>query len=342
MFAPTLRCGVLAALGMGLLTSAVTAAEKGKVAMETVEYKGWKRNLRLTNGDIELIATLDVGPRIISYRLNDGTNVFKEYEDQLGQSGEPEWQIRGGHRLWTAPEDTSRTYAPDNAPARFEPAGDDGVRLQWPADAQHGIAKEILLRLDPEGTRVHLTHRITNTGTQPTELAPWALSVMRPGGVEILPMPPSKPHPGSPKNAKSAADFAADRHFVFWPYTDLTDPRWHFGKRFITLRQDAEKGPTKLGTDLRLGWAAYLNDGTLFVKRFGYQEGASYPDGGCSYETFTNQDMLEMESLGPLVRLAPGAAVEHREDWELIGGLGGIRDEGDIETKIEPRIRPQR
>jgi hypothetical protein len=340
---PTVRVRCLAALACGLLATIAHAAdEKGKVTMETVEYKGWKRNLRISNGDAELIVTLDVGPRIISYRLADGKNVFKEYDEQLGKTGEAEWQIRGGHRLWTAPEDLTRTYAPDNGPAELERGSDGWAIVRWPKDSQNGIQKSIHLGLEPSGSRVKIVHFIQNTSSQPADLAPWALSVMRPGGVEVIPMPARKPHPGSPKNAKSPADFAADRLFVLWPYTDFTDPRWHFGSRYITLRQDAKRGPTKIGTNNREGWVGYLNDGTLFVKRFGYQDGATYPDGGCNYETFTNEDMLELESLGPMVRLAPGATVEHVEEWELIGGLGTIQDEKDIDATIAPRVRRQR
>ena len=47
----------------------------GVTSVEVVEYRGWKNNLRLTNGDAELIVTLDVGPRVISYRLGTGVNV---------------------------------------------------------------------------------------------------------------------------------------------------------------------------------------------------------------------------------------------------------------------------
>jgi len=35
--------------------------------VDVIEYRGWKNNLRLTNGDVELVVTLDVGPRVISY-----------------------------------------------------------------------------------------------------------------------------------------------------------------------------------------------------------------------------------------------------------------------------------
>ena len=86
-------------LGASLaLASPSPARAEEKVTMEKVEYQGWKNNLRLSNGDAELIVTLDVGPRVISYRLKDGKNVFKEFADQLGKSGESGWQIRGGHR----------------------------------------------------------------------------------------------------------------------------------------------------------------------------------------------------------------------------------------------------
>ena len=42
-----------------------------------------------------------------------------------------------------------------------------------------------------------------------------------------------------------------------------------------------------------------------------------YPDMGCSFEIFTNAAMLELETLGPMTVLEPGAAVEHVERWSL-------------------------
>src|SRR5581483_6732901 len=101
--------------------------------VQKVEYKGWKNNLRISNGDAELIVTLDVGPRVISYRLPEGKNVFKEYEEQLGKSGEEEWQIRGGHRVWLAPEDLTRTYAPDNAAVQHKEVSPGRHRFTPPA-----------------------------------------------------------------------------------------------------------------------------------------------------------------------------------------------------------------
>ena len=66
---------------------------------EIIAHAGWNRNLCLANDHAEVIVTLDVGPRILSYKRSAGENVFKNYDDQLGSSGESDWKIRGGHRL---------------------------------------------------------------------------------------------------------------------------------------------------------------------------------------------------------------------------------------------------
>jgi hypothetical protein len=339
-FAFALGASVILALGL-LAAPGALAAEKGRaaVSVEKVEYKGWKNNLKVGNGDAELVVTLDVGPRVISYRLLDGANVFKNYDEMMGKSGESEWMIRGGHRLWAAPEDTTRTYALDNGPVAFKELGPGHVRLTPAPDSAYGLQKEIDLKLDPSGSKATLTHRITNIGREETRLAVWSLSVMAPGGTEIIPLPAKRPHPGNPKNAKSAADFAPSLTLVSWPFTDFQDPRWHFGAKFITLSHDARKGPTKLGLAHRSGGIGYLNGGTLFVKRFEYRDGQHYPDHGVNFETFTNEDMLEMESLGPLTRLAPGQAIEHIETWELFGGIGTAKSEAEIEARVAPKLR---
>jgi hypothetical protein len=334
------RPGVWLLVALGLAPGFLPAAGAGQpgVKADVVAHKGWKKNARLSNGDAELIVTLDVGPRIISYRLANGKNVLKEYEDQLGKSGEPTWQIRGGHRLWIGPEDLTRTYAPDNRPVQNYSFTNGVARFTQAPDAEYGVQKEIDVQLSPSGSHVTVIHRVANVGDKPTELAVWASSVMAPGGVEIIPLPPKMPHPGSPKNAKSPEDFGPNQTVALWPYFDFGDPRWTFGSRYLQLRQ-AKRGPTKLGLAHGLGWIGYLNGGTLFVKRIAYEKGKTYPDNGVNFETFTNEDMLEIESLGPLVRLAPGQKAEMTERWELVGGLPSVSTEGQIDEVILPRVR---
>lgn len=307
--------------------------------VEVVEYRGWKNNLRLSNPDVELIVTLDVGPRVICYRLTGGFNVMKNYDSMMGGVGEKEWQIRGGHRFWLAPEDLTRTYFPDNRPVNWEQCGPLSVTFTPPSETEYGVQKMMKLELAERGTRVNVTLTVTNVGQEPTELAPWGPTVMAPGGVEIIPVPPKAPHPGHVSNAKSPADFGPNQELILWPYFDFADTRWSFGSKYILLRQDKTKGPTKIGLAHREGWVGYVNSGTLFVKRFDYREGAVYPDRGTRYQTFSNEDMLEMETVGELVNLKPGESASLLESWELFGNVPDVRSDVDVDRIVLPLLK---
>jgi len=56
----------------------VTSGARGEVRVEKVEYKGWHNCYRVTNGEVELIVTGDVGPRVIRFGFVGGQNLFKE------------------------------------------------------------------------------------------------------------------------------------------------------------------------------------------------------------------------------------------------------------------------
>ena len=49
----------------------------------------------------------------------------------------------------------------------------------------------------------------------------------------------------------------------------------------------------------RMKWVGYLTRHALFIKTFGYEEGATYPDFGCNFETFSNAHMLETRNAQP-------------------------------------------
>ena len=306
--------------------------------VELVEYRGWKNNLKLSNGACELVVTLDVGPRVICYRLPGGFNVMKNYDAMMGGVGEPEWQIRGGHRFWLAPEDLTRTYFPDNRPVAWAKKSDLEVTFTPPPETEYGVQKVMTLMLAGQGTRVRVRLTVTNIGKEPTALAPWGPTVMAPGGVEVIPLPPKAPHPGHVSNAKSPADYGPNQELVLWPYFDFADTRWAFGAKYIMLRQDVNKGPTKIGLAHREGWVGYVNSGTLFVKRFDYRDGATYPDRGTRYQTFSNEDMLEMETVGELVTLKPGESASLVESWELFGGVPDVRTEADVDRVVLPLV----
>lgn len=309
--------------------------------MEKIDYGGWPNCIRLTNGKVELIAVTDVGPRIIRYGFVGRENEFHEDTSQIGKTGGDDWRGYGGHRLWHAPESKPRTYFPDNYPVKYEGNGDT-LRLIQDVECTTGMRKEIIVTTPGENGCVTLTHKITNTNLWTVEFAPWALTVMRSGGKAIFPQEPYSPHPDIPDYPGQKIDpkhYLPARNLVMWSYTKLNDPRWLFLEKYFILKQDPTKDrPQKIGMSNHQGWAAYARNGRLFVKTTKYQEGATYPDNGCNFETFTNAEMLEVESLGPVVKLAPGDTVTHVEDWYLFDGVEFEETDESLDANVLARI----
>lgn len=280
--------------------------------LEQIDYQGWKDCLRISNGAVELIATAEIGPRLIYFGVPDQENVFAETEGDLGKTGGEKWRVYGGHRLWHAPEDPVRTYQPDNAPIEIQESG-TSIQFIQPVEENTGIQKEIELSLDSNQPRVELIHRLYNRGEEDVELAPWALSVMAPGGKAFLPVPLRGSHQ---KNLLPTSSLA------IWAYTDLSDPRLEWGDDFIRIFQDEDqKDPLKIGMNNPGGWMGYLNGEQLFLKYAPYQSAGEYPDRGSNLEIYTDHRFLELETLGPLTSLSPGQKVEHRENWILMDGI---------------------
>jgi hypothetical protein len=283
-------------------------ATQAAVKIDKVPYRGWPNSYRISNGEVELIVTTDVGPRIIRFAFIGGQNLFKEFDPQIGHSGEKEWMPRGGHRLWMAPEDPVGSYALDNSPVQAQQKGDTLV-LTGGVEKETGLQKEIVVKLAPTGTGVEVLHRMTNKAGKPLRVAAWALTMMAQGGVGITGFPPRGTHP---------KDLPPTNPMVMWAYTDFTDKRWQFTKKYLILRQDPHAAtPQKAGTFNKNTFGAYLLGSDLFVKTSAAADPSQQPDYGCTYETFTNADFLEMETLGALKTLQPGATLEHTEHWTL-------------------------
>ena len=281
------------------------------VKVEKIDFKGWPNSYRMTNGEVELVVTGDVGPRIIRYAFTGGQNLFKEFAHEIGVSGESTWRNRGGHRIWVAPEQPPSspvTYAPDNFPVRIEWKRDT-LKATAPLERGSGLEKQLVVKMAAAGSGVEVLHRITNRNVWTVELAAWGLSVMAPGGIGVFGLPPRGTHPEI---------LAPTNPLVIWAFTDLSDKRWQFLRKYIVLRQDAKvASPQKIGSFNPHTFGAYYMGGQLFIKQYEADPGKTYPDMGACFEMFTNAEVLELETLGPLTRLAPGETLEHVERWKL-------------------------
>ncbi|MBM4039257.1 MAG: hypothetical protein FJ290_12155 [Planctomycetes bacterium] len=283
---------------------------------------------KLTNGTVEVVVTTDIGPRILRYGFRGQENILglcppdAKVTTELG-----DWRPVGGHRLWTAPEAMPRSYEPDNDPIALEKLGEHSIHLTQAVRTNIRVQKEITVTLDPVGTGVTVLHRLTNENAYSIEMAPWALTIMNGGGVVIIPQEPYGSHDECLLPARA---------MVLWHYTNLADPRFTLGPKYLRLRtEEALAEPQKIGVADKQGWAAYLRKDTLFVKQFPYEEGRKYPDCGCNCESYTAGNFIELESLGPLSRVDPRGSTCHVERWELFGSV----DVGCTEESLDAAMR---
>jgi len=288
-----------------------------KLVLENCAYGGWKNAVRMRWGSWELVAPLDVGPRILRLGPVEGPNLFYENRSQLGQIGGEEWRMYGGHRFWTAPE-SEDSYAPDNEPVSLEPIGSHGFRLTGKPQPKSGWQKDLTLTWQDNGL-IQLEHRLTNLRSEPLACVPWCLSVLAAGGTAFVPQPPYQPHPSElpPGQKFSMSDFLPNRQMILWPFTDLTDPRITLHGNCWTLEQRAGSRAFKIGFRHTEGWVGCLLGDLFFAKWIAHDPLASYPDRGSNAELFTNGDMLELESLAPDRPLAGGETATHLEWWHV-------------------------
>ena len=285
----------------------------GKVTTVVKEYKNFGKCLEISNDIVKLLVTVDVGPRVINYSFIDGENVMFEDVDRIFSESGPDfekfgggaWYIYGGHRLWTSPEGMPKSYYPDNAPVPYELI-ENGAIFRPEAQKWNQYKYEITITLDPDSSKVKLNHKVINCAAWAVELAPWTLTVLAPGGFEIIGQPTKD------------TGLLGNRLLALWPYTKMTDERVTWGDRYIGLKMNPENTDKfKLGINSEHGYAMYFNHGDMFLKQYNPVENGNYPDGGMSFETFTNNIFLEMETLGELKKIEPGDFAEHEECWSL-------------------------
>ena len=268
------------------------------------------------------------GPRIVRLGLaGSPVNLLAETPGEGWDTPHGRYDLFGGHRLWFAPEDPDRVAIPDGHGLVLDPDG-DGLRLTGAVERSTGLVRSMTVRLDRRRPELEVCHALRNSGETAIELAPWPITQLPLGGTVLLPQ----------RAATAGHHVHPNRTLVLWPYTSWEDPRFRPRDGLLTI--DALSGPgLKLGYFNDHGWVGYVRDGTSLVRRFEPLPGQPHPDLGCNVEVYVGSRYLELELLGPLGVLEPGATVTLLERWE-VGRVDDATDMGALAAQIDTNRRP--
>jgi hypothetical protein len=296
---------------------------------ENFFYSGWPNCLRLFNSEIELVIATDIGLRILHFGFIGGKNLFYLSPEELGKTSGDSWRNYGGHRLTHAPETLPATYCPDNEPVRFH-FDSQTLKITQAREVYTGLVKEMEIVLSADQNQVRVLHRIINKNLKPVFLSAWAISCLESGGGAIVPQEPYG----------AGNDFLLPaRSLALWSYTNMQDPGWIWGRKYIQAKPDKSAGAEqKIGVLNKPGWMAYSLGEDILLKFFPFDPAAEYPDYGCNSEIYFNNRFLELETLGPLVELLPEGETEHIEYWLLSKGNVGHTEES-IDQELLQKVR---
>ena len=318
-------------LALVILAGVCTADTK--VSVEQMTYRGWKGSYRLTAGHHSLVVVPQIGGRIMEYSLN-GRNVIWENPAEYGKlySIEKVWRNYGGYKTWNSPEDRWG-WPPDPVldagPATIEiKRAADGLptlRIIGAPSLESGImfTKEVTLKPDGRVSLVQWMHNISGVAQQ---YGVWDVTQVRTPCFVAFPVRADSRFPGGFKPMMKDSG---------------KSKQWTSEDGLCIVEYQKEAG--QIGADSPGPWMAWFKDTLAYVKLFGaVMDFSAYPDDGCSIELFTSKPelgYLEMEIMGPVVILRPGAETSIQEEWAICTLDTPIRDRASVKKAVEELLR---
>lgn len=265
--------------------------------------------IELVDRRSRLVIVHAVGPRIAWFGARAGDNLL--FWDDAGQHRRGPWRMYGGHRLWvTRPgaDESEEAYAPDNEPCRVrEIAG--GVAVIAPPDRGR-IEKTIAVRADASGWRIE--HRLRNAGDMLWSGGAWGLTCTRPRRTTHYRIPL-----GAPGGSWDVVTMVTPRRWGGGHTSRFADPQFRIAEDAIEIRSRGHEAKRMV----------FARPGTLemrdrergdFTKRVEVAAAADYPLGtNLAVYLGPASFMVELETMSPIVQLAPAQSLRHTEYWTL-------------------------
>lgn len=282
------------------------------ITVASESYKNYGKVVNISNGSVELKVTTDIGPRIIFFGKCGGENImFEDEKDAINKGGEffdtnlpnkGNWHIYGGHRLWKSPEDMA-TYYPDNSPVEVEILA-DGAVFTSETEITIKLQKSIKITMNDKN-EVELVHSFKNCGDVATsKISLWTLNVLDKGAVTTLNL------------STEDTGFLANRNLVYWSYSDINDSRFQrFQDKVVITWKNIERA-FKVGSTITTP-VEVVTKGLLFTVQGQYDECGEYPDFCSNVEVYTNNHMMEVETISSLASIGAGQSKTHVEQWSL-------------------------
>lgn len=300
--------------------------------IKEIKYEPFGNCVKITNGIIAVVVTIDFGPRIIHFGFCDEDNLLYSNVHSLHVASSEDteggkiFSCSGGHRLWLNLERADSTVTPDNTPV-FYTILPGGVRFNRPKDETASVESGFEIMMGDDAADFMILHTAKNCSKETKVCGLMPITMLAKSGLVVL-----------PQNTDATDMRHPNRALAYWPGTDFRDERITYGNRFVSLRwQSGNEKPLHIGCNNVLGWMALIGEKYTFMKRYIHSPQIVYPDFGSSCEVNLRKDAVELTTLSPMYRIEPGQGIKHVENLSIFRTCNSVNpnDEEGIVKYIE-------
>ncbi len=279
--------------------------------IKSCHYFGYDGCLALENeAGARVVLTPLAGGRVLEYSLR-GVNAMHLNPTQKGwrhRPGVPSVDPCGGRSdvgpEWTIPPHPDLWLGDWHG----EITGEGRARLTSPRDRVTGLTVTRSFTLAPDSACLRVEQRVVNDSVHRIACCHWSRTLATGGGIVLIPLSRESRFP------KHYIQYGPGPVMNFRP----NDPQIRIRDGFLEILGTPQR--PKLGMDSAAGWFSYLTrPGLLFTKRYAVEPERVYGEmAGLTISIwYYKGEMCELEPIGPLERLAPGASFSFTEEWSL-------------------------
>lgn len=249
----------------------------------------------LSDSNIQVMVTIDYGPRIVSVLNESGINPIYFERD-------PEYHRCHGHKMRLIPDSTSGAFYCDNSPVMYSPL-DDGVKFTQTISAPVPLEVSMDIVPENEGSSLMVVHSVLNKSKEAVKLSIQTETPLKKDGFIFIPQ------------SNITEKDKPSRILTLWNDSKWTDNRLYIGNQYVTVHGSDDKAKLKIGSNNTAGWCGYINGINSFIKRYIHNRNALYPYCHCSTYAAAKENYISMQTSSPFYRIEAGEIARLVENW---------------------------
>ena len=251
----------------------------------------------LQTEEIDMLVTLDYGPRIVSVKRNGGPNLIYSKAD-------PEYNRNHGHKMRITLEKSTNPVYCDDSPVRYIPMADGVSFVQTLTDpAQLELSMDVVFSSDIGSFMV--VHSVRNRSRDDIRLSIYTETPFCSDGFVFAPQ----------SNIRESE--RPSRILSLWEKCSWRDSRLFVGDQYVTVHNDNQDSVPrlKIGINNTAGFCGYKEGKYAIIKRYVHNRTALYPFNSCSVFLTSSNGYLSIQNTSPFYLIAEGESARHIESW---------------------------